>query len=109
MARKTSCEENKSLSYTEIGQIFILETDKYIIFYKIIEDLDYGITFDKMIINKFDNSFEIVKRYDLKMWGSKGHNNFIKEEDLGNFKKKRKIFTENSIYHDKMALLFLVS
>lgn len=109
MARKTNCEKNKSLPCTEVGNIFILETNKNIIFYKIIEDLGYGITFDKIIIGKQTNKYEIIKRYGLNAFGSAGHSNFIKEEDLGNFKKRRIIFTENSTYHDKMALLFLVT
>lgn len=109
MAREAGCEKNKSLSYAEIGNIFILETDKYIIFYKIIEDLGYGLTFDKIIIDKQTNKHEIIKRYGLNAFGSAGHCNFIREKDLSNFKKRRIIFTENSIYHDKMALLFLVS
>lgn len=109
MARETSREKNKSFSYTEIGSTFILETDKYITFYKIIEDLGYGVTFNKLVINKYNNEYKIIKRYGSDAFGSPGHSNFIKEEDLGNFKKRRIIFTENSMYHDKMALLFLIS
>jgi len=109
MAREANYKENKSSSYPIMGQIFILETDKYITFYKIIEDLNYGFTFDKVVINKYNNDYEIIKRYELLTWGSKGHSNFIKEDDLGNFMKKRILFTESSIYSDKMALLLLVS